>query len=292
VPPSATLETWWREQARSTSGVEPSVDRALAGGALADRLAYAFAAGYQAALASMFGGAPGELASFCVTEQGGGHPKAMATTLAWHDGTLLVEGVKTWATMAPLARTLYVVAVAGAAEGERRPLRVVRVGASAAGVALEARPPMPIAPEIPHARLRLEAVALAPDAALEGDGYERYVRPFRTVEDVHVTAAVTAYLAGAGARRGWPESLRETLCGLGVSLRGLASLDPSAPATHVALAGALTAAGRAFDECAEAWQADPDEEAARWARDRPLLAIADAVRQKRREAAWRAAGGP
>ncbi len=282
-----TLDAWWRLQRAQTAELAAPVDRAFAGGALADRLGYAFAAGYQAALASLFGaGASADVASFCMTEAGGNRPKAVATVLERCGDSIVVSGSKTWATMAPLADVLYVVAREGEGEGGQPRLRLVRVPAGAPGVALETRPPTPMAPEVPHAFLRLERVALAPEAALEGDGYERYVKPFRTVEDVHVLAAAVAYLAAAGARRGWPEGLREALCGLGASLRGLAAFDPAAPETHLALAGCYALAGRLFDEGGAAWRAEPDDEAARWERDRVLLNVAEAARQKRREVAW------
>ncbi|HEU4411510.1 MAG TPA: acyl-CoA dehydrogenase family protein [Polyangiaceae bacterium] len=288
-PPEApTLDAWWRAQSAQTSGLPLPVDRALAGGALADRLGYAFAAGYQAALASIFGAhlAAGEIASLCATEAGGNHPKALTTKLEPRGDSFAVTGTKTWSTMVPLAGVLFVVAVAGAAEGGRPLLRLVRVPVGATGLGVEARPPTPMGPEIVHAVVRLEGVVVPAAAVLEGDGYERYLKPFRTVEDVCVLAASVGYLAAAGARRGWPEPLRESLYALGLSLRGLAALDPSAPETHLGLAGALTFARRLFDECAAAWQAAPDDEAARWERDRMLLVIAEAARQKRRESAW------
>jgi acyl-CoA dehydrogenase len=291
-----TLEAWWQAQSGQTAGLPLPADRAFAGGALADRLGYAFAAGYQAALASLFGArlAPGELSSLCATEERGAHPKVLATTLEPRGDSFVVNGTKTWGTMAPMAGALLVVAVAGAGDGGRRLLRLVRVPVGAAGLALEARPPTPMAPEVAHALVRLEGVIVPADAVLEGDGYERYLKPFRTVEDVHVLSAAVGYLASAGARRAWPEPLREALYGLAVSLRGLAALDPSAPETHLALAGAVALARRLFDECGPARQAAPDDEAARWERDRMLLVIADMVREKRREAAWRrvAPGAP
>src|SRR6185436_13084691 len=55
-------------------------ERAAWGGLVADRLGYAFVAGYASALARL---APGiaTRAALCVTEEGGGHPRAIKTTL-------------------------------------------------------------------------------------------------------------------------------------------------------------------------------------------------------------------
>jgi acyl-CoA dehydrogenase len=285
---ATTLGAWWRAQAEHTASLPAPIDRAFAGGALADRLGYAFAAGYQAALAALFGDrvAAGEVASLCATEEGGNHPKAIATTLERRGDSIVITGAKTWATMSTLAGLLYVVASEPAAGGARPVLRLVRVPAAAAGVSIEPRRPAPVAPEIPHALVRLEGVVLPPEAALEGDGFDRYVRPFRTVEDVHVFAATAGYLSSAGARHGFRGPLRESLYGLAVALRGLAALDPSAPETHLALAGALALARPIFDEATAAFASAAGDEAARWARDRALLAVAETARQKRRERAW------
>src|SRR4051794_33017827 len=70
-----------------------TVERAVIGGARADRLGYAFAIGYSAALEALVG--EGD-AALCVTEDGGNHPKAIQTRLV--DGR--VTGSKRWATLA------------------------------------------------------------------------------------------------------------------------------------------------------------------------------------------------
>lgn len=293
-PPPAitapTFEAWWQAQWPHAAACRTPIDRAFVGGGLADRLGYAFAAGYQSALRALFGepDPDGAIASFCVTEEGGTHPRSLTTTVGRCGEWLVVSGAKTWATMATSASTLYVVAVAGEGPGERRLLRTVRVPVGTDGVTIEARPPLPMAPEIPHALVRLVAATVPADAALEGDGYERYVKPFRTIEDVHVLSAAVGYLACAGARRNWPAALREGLLGLSLSLRGLAALDPSATETHLALAGSIAVFRRLGDECDAAWQAAPDAEFALWQRDRMLLNVANGARHKRRESAWRA----
>ena len=70
------------------------LEQAIWGGAHVDRLGYAFVAGYSAALARMFPGAPARSA-LAVTEAGGNHPRAIATRLA--DGKL--TGEKTFVSM-------------------------------------------------------------------------------------------------------------------------------------------------------------------------------------------------
>ena len=51
---------------------------------------------------------------------------------------------------------------------------------------IEDRPPTPFAPEIPHARITLANVTVRDEDVLPGDGYARYLKPFRTIEDTFV----------------------------------------------------------------------------------------------------------
>jgi len=182
------------------------------------------------------------------------------------------------------------VASTGTDEHGRNRLRVARVDAHAPGITLAPMPPTPFVPEIPHARIAFERVAVAAEALLPGDGYDRYLKPFRTIEDVHVHAAVLGFLAAAAARLGWPRGLREELAAALVLARALALADPLAPTTHLALAGALSMARRLAAACrAELSAGDPL--AVMLDRDLALLDVAGRARAARTEAAWAALAG-
>ena len=64
-------------------------------------------------------------------------------------------------------------------------------------------------PEVPHAQLRFENLRIRESDILPGDGYDQYVKPFRTVEDIHVQAAVLSYLMREGQRLSWPQGWLE-----------------------------------------------------------------------------------
>lgn len=258
------------------------IERAIRGGHDADRLGYAFAAGYGAALTALVPGVPPHT-SLCATEEGGAHPRAIATTL--RDGRLV--GAKKWSTAAATARLLLVVASTGVdAEGRNR-LVVVKVDPRAPGVTLTEMPPPPFAPEIGHAQVTLDT-AVAPEAVLPGDGYDVYLKPFRTIEDIHVHAAVVGWMLGLGERHGWPHDLIERLLAAVATLRQLAAAPPLAPATHLALAGAIAMARELVERAP--WDTLDPEALARWRRDRPLLEVAGKARAARLDAARRAAG--
>jgi alkylation response protein AidB-like acyl-CoA dehydrogenase len=282
-----------RDHARATRDLAAPIERAIVGGLRADRVAYAFAAGYGEALAALLGGAPlDEPTALCVTERGGAQPRAIEARIEERgDGAVAVTGEKRWTTLAAGEGALLVAAREGVDADGRPRLRVVRVPAGAAGVTITRMPETPFVPEIPHVEVRLEGVVVPAAAVLPGDGYARYVKPFRTVEDVHVHGAVLGYVLGVARAAGWPASIGDRLVALLVALSALAGHDPLAPATHVALAGIVDLARRLLDEAAPLWALAGEPARARWERDRALLFVAEKARVKRLESARRALDG-
>lgn len=255
-------------------------EAAKLGGAHADRLGFAFAAGYEAALFRLLPERDrSKLAALCATEKGGAHPRAIATTFI--DGSL--RGEKTFVTLADRAEELIVLASAGS-DGDRNRLVLVRVPAKARGVTLSPLPAAPFVPEIPHASVRFEGVTDV--EVFPGDGWIDYVRPFRTVEDIHVHVALIAYLIAAGRRAGWARDPIARAYAILASLEALSPADPSSPRTHLALAGAIDLSRALIAELD--WSHAPDEERMRWERDRFLLDVAGKARALRLEKAWAA----
>jgi acyl-CoA dehydrogenase len=269
-PAVTTLRGWWDATAVSRAREATTIDRALVGGALADRMGFAFAGGYSEALRALVPGLDG-ITALCATEEGGNQPRAIKTTLVGN----AVTGKKKWATAASDASALLVVASIGEQDGKNR-LRVVRVPANARGVTLRMTS-APFVPEIPHAEVELDG---AIGDVLPGDGYDDYLKPFRTVEDLHVHAALAGYLAGVARRYHFAV---EPALALAAATRGLADADVKAPATHLALAGLIEEAARVVAAIEAAW---PDgEERQRWQRDRALLQVAGKARAARLERA-------
>lgn len=288
-----TVEAWWPRLLSSAAPFEGTLDRAVAGGFAADRLGWAFAAGYHHALRALVPSLPpGDPAALAATEEGGGHPRAMATTLRpTAGGEWSLSGTKRFVTLGRRARSLLVVASVGADASGRNALRLVRLSADAPGISLDPLPETPFAPEIEHAQAVFTEVRVTGADLLPGDGYDRYLKPFRTLEDLHVLGAGLGHLLAAARRRAWPEALREELLATVAALRSLSTEPPSGAATHVALAGALRSVARIIAGADEHYAAGADDEAARWVRDRALLGIAGRVREQRRAAAWRTLGG-
>lgn len=258
-------------------------DAAVRGGVAADRVGYAFAGGYQAALWALVPMRDrGRMAALCATEPGGAHPRAIATTI--ESGVL--RGEKTFVTLGSQAEDLYVLAREGSSE--RAPLVLARVERDAPGLAWTVFPPMPFVPEIPHASVLLQDVRAF--EVLPGDGWADYVKPFRTVEDVHVHGALLAWLGASALRHGFERATVERILALLTTFTALSAADPSSPSTHIALGGALALARALVDELDAQWERAPEDERARWRRDRKLLDVAGKARALRLERAWERLG--
>jgi hypothetical protein len=292
--PYVDLAQWLRQLPKCP--FTGQVERALWAGFHADRLGYAFVGGYGAALSRLVehvGQAQGIAGRplpanvcLCATESGGAHPRAIATRLEKLGGALVLDGEKTFATLATVADELLVVASRGLeADGKNR-LRVVRVSPKAKGVEIIPRPETPFTPEIPHAIVRFKGVVVEDEDMLPGDGYEQWLKPFRTIEDTHVLAATVGYLQGVARAYDFGHDVSAELISLALSLVDVGARDAGKPLTHIVLAGLFGTARRLVASLDAAWAKAPEDERARWERDRPLLMIADNARGKRTDKAW------
>ncbi len=279
---------WWRRFCERRPDLPAPIDHAIVSGFCADRVGFAFAGGYEAALRALVPSLPeGAIASFCATERGGNQPRAIETRLSPAAGGFTVTGAKRWSTMGPLASVLLVVASEGTDDGSRKRLRLVKVDAASSGVTIGSMPPPTFVPEVPHGAIELDHVTVDAAALLPGDGYARYVKPFRTVEDLHIHGALLGYLLSVARRCGWAQDATERLAASCAATRALALLDPTAAEVHVALAGLLAQDARLIAELAPAWARVDADERERWQRDSALFgSVAGEVRERRRQRAW------
>lgn len=292
--PIEHVAAWWPRHLVLASRAETSFDRAVRSGLEADRLAWAFASGYRHALDRLVPGLPLEsMAALAVTEDAGNTPKAIATRLVIEGDRARLTGEKRWTTLGPHATEILVAARVDPPEAPRPMLRIVRVPSNAKGVVITTMPDTPFVPEIPHASVSLKDVDVSIDAVLLGDGYDRYVKPFRTIEDVHVFGAALGHairelrLRSVGATD--VASVRRTIelaLGTITSLSSIAELPVDAPSTHVALAGAIALGKDVFAQLDASIATAEDDRAIRLRRDRTLLSVAGSARKKRLERAW------
>ncbi|MFI4932159.1 MAG: hypothetical protein ACHP83_18085 [Burkholderiales bacterium] len=296
-PPARTINDvadWWQVWQSLHAGNPGAAALAIAGGFAADRVGWAFASGYQAALRALVPDLPHDtLAALCVTEAEGNRPRHIRTTIAPQpDGTLRIDGAKRWTTLGPASTLLLIVGALPVPDGAGRPVpRVARVPIPTPGLVLQPMPPTRFVPEVPHAQVLMQNVRVSAGALLPHDGYDAYVKPFRTIEDLHVTLAVLAYLLREGRMRHWPAAFNEQLVAALALLLHLAGEDARAASTHIALAGALRIAHRLYADASSLWAATGDDLAAgRWQRDAALFEVAGSAREQRAERAWQRLG--
>ncbi|TWC31411.1 hypothetical protein FBY03_12089 [Pseudomonas sp. SJZ079] len=272
LPVAASLDEWYATLLERL-GNPPPFELALLGGRLAATPGLAFLAGYQGALRVLWPSAPWSLGALCVTENKSVRPADMGTRLSG----LTLSGRKDYVTAAEAADWLLVAAREEAAEqAPRLALGVVRAGAP--GVRIEALPTLPMMPDIGHARLHL---ADAHCQRLAGDGWDDYVKPFRSIEDLHVLTALSAWLSALGQESAWPQTLQLRLLGLLAGCAEVSRLSANSPATHVLLAGLFAQFAALSGELDAALDSGPEAWAALWRRDKGLLSIAGLARNKR-----------
>lgn len=272
----------------------------LLGGFVADRPAWAMVAGHQAAvrrLAWERGGLDllpdGGIVAFCASEEGGAHPRAVRSSLREASGGgFRLDGRKRWATLAPSAAALLVIASVGR-DGDRNRLRALCVPSDRRGIGIA---PMdlgdrtPAHAEVRHAIVDLDAVPVAAGDVMAGDGYADAIKPFRTIEDLYIGAAMTAYNLALARRSGWPEAAVEDLLLLLVAAASLAFGPLDEPAAHLGVAALARATARVRADHAGHWTLVDEAAAAAWRRAAAGGGVAERAKELRRQGAWAALG--
>jgi len=283
---TGSMAAWWTRHTSTAAGWRSPIERALITGFAADRPGYAFASGLQEALASLLGRAADRTRALCATEEGGAHPRAIRSTLTPTEDGWRLDGGKRWVSLGGFASELLVVAREPARDGDVRPrLALVCVPASRRGVRVEPMPATRFIPEVPHGAATFEAVDVRADERLPGDGYARYLKPFRTVEDCFVHAALVAWWIQVGRRCGWPKEQVEQLAELALGFGCLALAEPTSIGVHRVLGALLTRTGAQLEALARSGLALDPEARQRWARDQPLMNVAAGARAQRLEVA-------
>ncbi|AWY43236.1 acyl-CoA dehydrogenase [Pseudomonas putida] len=246
---------------------------AVAGGRLMATPGLAFLVGYQAALRMLWPSAPHSLGALCATEQRSLRPADMQTRLS----DLRLSGRKDFVTAGDAADWL-LVAARSEQPGDDPRLSLAVVYPGEPGVRVEKLPAIPLMPDVSHGRLILDGALCE---LLAGDGWDAYVKPFRTLEDIYVLSAMTAWLYGVGQECDWSQCLQLRLLAL---LAGCAEVSRQAPgnaAGHVLLGGLFTQFEMLKGEIDQALADGPPAWAAMWQRDHAVMDLAAGARGKR-----------
>ena len=280
---------------KETASWNTPVDRAIVGGCMADCVAYAFAAGYNAALQCLVPALPATaITCFCITEKDGGHPRAIRTKMvasgmdANRGKAYTINGRKKYITCAAQADLFLVAVSEGVGEGGRNRIRMIKMDAKTPGIRIVPMEGLHLVPEISHGEIILTDVAALEADLLPGDGYTAYIKPFRTIEDVHVSAAMLGYLFRNACRYDWGRDIRQTILARIVLVRNLAFFRPDAPAVHIVMGDAIKQVKDLIKRVEPLWETAGREAKEAWDRDKALINIADKARALRLDAAWKA----
>lgn len=254
-------------------GAVTPFDLAVAEGRMMATPGLAFLVGYQAALRMLWPSAPLSLGALCATEQRSLRVADMQTRL--HD--LRLSGRKDFVTAGDAADWL-LIAARSEAPGDDPCLSLAVVYPGEPGVRVEKLAPIPLMPDISHGRVFLDNALCE---LLAGDGWDAYVKPFRTLEDIYVLSAMTAWLYGVGQDSGWPQALQLRLLALLAGCAEVSRQAPNNPCGHVLLGGLFAQFEGLKAEINQALADGPPQWAAMWQRDQAVMDLAAGARGKR-----------
>lgn len=280
---------WLAEQAKhaESSPFAAGVAAALK----ADRFAWSFFSGYQAAIQCSFPGLiqNGTVSAFCVQEPGR-KITDIATVLDERAGTRLLQGSKGWVLADCQDLVLFVLArLPDRARGPGS-LVVARLPLQSAGVCRGSSRPQEMVPELAHAEVRFNSVSLHEAQRVSGDGYADYAKPFRIREDICVTGCALAYLFAEAQSASWPTTWCQRCAAAITSLDSCSRLDPGDARTHIVTAGILSFAGDVIRESMQHWRDHQRAASERWRRDSPILALGREARRQRAINSWTSVG--
>ena len=248
-------------------------DLAVAGGRMMATPGLAFLVGYQAALRMLWPSAPLSLGALCATEQRSLRVADMQTRL--HD--LRLSGRKDFVTAGDAADWL-LIAARSEAPGDKPCLSLAVVYPDEPGVRVEKLAAIPLMPDVSHGRVFLDNALCE---LLAGDGWDAYVKPFRTLEDIYVLSAMTAWLYGVGQDSDWPQALQLRLLALLAGCAEVSRQAPNNPCGHVLLGGLFAQFEGLKAEINQALAEGPPQWAAMWQRDQAVMDLATGARGKR-----------
>ncbi|MCJ7771615.1 MAG: acyl-CoA dehydrogenase family protein [Desulfobacterales bacterium] len=282
----------WKDVFFNQASKWPStVDMAISGSFISDRLAYAFAAGYWSALYGLIPSLPErQITALCVTEKDGNHPKAIKTKLTraniGDDTIYLLNGSKKFVTCANEADLLLIAASSGMSPNGQNQIRLVCVDNHTPGLFIKPLDDLPFIPEISHGELELNNIQVTESQFLPGDGYANYIKPFRTLEDIHVTSSVLGYLFRTACLFNWPQDVKEKILALLSSIKTISLSNPLESTVHIVLGGISSLFTSLIESIEPHWELTDEKTRFRWQRDNTLLNIAGKARAQRLSTAW------
>lgn len=180
----------WRSVLAANLSKFDALQAAFYSGLQAATPGMAFLFGYQCAIRRLDPKCSADtLAAFVVSESGVKSPRDMQAALSKTEQGLQLDGQKSHVMLMPdLLDVLYLVVKQG------ETLVGIQLPAGSDGIAITKQLQIPFVSDIPHAAISLQRVAVTDDALMAEDGHGQWNKPFRYWEDMHVAAAMLAWM--------------------------------------------------------------------------------------------------
>jgi hypothetical protein len=197
-----------------------------------------------------------------------------------------LNGSKKFVTCANEADLLLVAASTGISPEGQNQLRLVRIKNNIPGLAIKPIKDIPFIPEVSHGELEINNIPITESQILPGDGYTTYIKPFRTLEDLHVTAAVSGYIFRIACLFNWPQTIMEQLLALLTSAKTILKADPLKSSVHIILGGINSLFAHVIESTDPYWKLTDDVTRSQWVRDKASLNIGGKAQAQRLSSAW------
>jgi hypothetical protein len=260
---AAYLEEWTKAAAPLTTPLA----LAIAGGAIADRLAWVFIAGYQAANRRVFPELPmdGWVAYLASEDRKGEFPGVTAEA---RDGGFVLSGHKTWLAASDHAQHLVI------SVGERDERRCFFVDRDTEGVSIFTYDRASYLGDMSQGRATFEGVAVAPSNVVTD-------HVFGNSEPLYVLTAAASSILSHSHSRGGPLALEGRALAAIAAAASLSEIDPTDSQVTLGLVGVAADVDAVATEF-EAFLADTDEALlGRWSTDRRLITMFTAGLERR-----------
>eukprot|EP00759_Apiculatamorpha_spiralis_P012134 PhF_6_TR19215/c0_g1_i1/m.28248 len=287
-------------------GPSSSLDASFVTGFQSSCLAFAFASGYQCAMYALYkkNGVHNMLlppqksdcdadhafpAAICVTENVRPPSPKSITCRVSKEG--LVSGEKSFITCGSEARSLLILARTHSEVLELKAVHVRPSPGNNNSILMQALPPLSFCAEVSHSKAQFNN---SPGEILPGDGFRSYMRPFRSIEDVHVASAIVGHLIGLSQQHpsAVSHSAIKELATVGAALVGAGNEilnstcdDVTENSVHLVLSGIHTAVQLVARKLAQEIAISNTIVGEKLLKDLPLLHVAEAVRKNRFEKA-------
>jgi len=285
----SSISEWHQHFLKITEQRTSTLEQATLGGRFSNNMNFAFCAGYQSAIQSLFKPDARALASLCITEKEGNHPKHIKSTLVEHKQAWQLNGSKSFITGANDATKLYIAVTEPflIQNNTSRPnIKMLAVPADTTGIHITPMPPLLFVPGISHGTAVFEHVNIQASQILNGDGYSQYVKPFRTHEDIHVLVAILGFRIGEALSSNWSLSSIEAHLMLLSSLLSIRTDSFNEPTTHLIFSGCRAQFNTLIKQTDEEFKLNNPKGFSDWKRDKALLGIASKAHTVRTHRAW------